>query len=425
MKPTPDNLSGKAVLTLAHVVGMVDMVALPVWIGALIQYYKYSPSQAGITVTLFLLGVVLSSLFFAPRFNRVPRKVATAGGFAVGAVAFFFASQQAVSVSSFQTLALLHAVAGLGVGCALTFTHGSIGRCANPHRLFAVVNVALGMFAVFFLAGMPQLLAQTVASVLFTVIAATMTLAAVVMALAFPVVSAESTLDQHTTCEEPHETLATKMAIPTASWFVIAVVVCLTLNQSMVFAFVERIGADRGFGVDRVNGVLIALGLVNLTPGLLAALLQKKWSPIAVGFAGPIGQATLAVVMTSAAMFMPYAVAVSLFVFMVIFTHNFLFGLLSQLDPSGRAAAATPAMMMLGACIGPALGGGLVQNLGYQGLGWAACAVAFVAVICMLQVRKHLPSAPDTSLSTSAAHASEKSMLTGYEATKSQARRIS
>ena len=395
---TPDALGGKAVLTLAHVVGMVDMVALPVWVGTLIQHYQYSPSQAGVTVTLFLLGVVLSSIFFAPRFNRVPRKVATASGFAVAAVAFFFASQQAVAVSSFYTLALLHALGGLGVGCALTFTHGSIGRSSNPHRLFAVVNIALGIFAVFFLGGMPQLIAHASASILFTVIAATMALAAVVMALAFPVVG-------DVQAAHAFDSNAARQRIPKASWFVIAAVVCLTLNQSMVFAFVERIGSDGGFGMERVNGVLIALGLVNLTPGLLAALLQKKWSPVAVGMAGPIGQAALALVMTSASAFMPYAVSVSLYVFMVIFTHNFLFGLLSRLDPSGRAAAATPAMMMLGACVGPALGGGLVQNLGYQGLGWAACVVAVVAFVAMLQVRRYLPANPCMSATPFTAHA--------------------
>ncbi len=383
---TPDNFSGKAVLTLAHVVGMIDMVALPLWIGALMQHYRYSPTQAGITVTVFLLGVVLASAWFAPRFNRVRRKVAAASGFFVAAAAFLAASQQPVEVASFGVLAALHALAGLGVGCALTFTHGSIGRSSNPHRLFAVVNIVLGVFAVVFLGGMPQLIARLGAPILFFTIAALMGLAAVVMALRFPHVSS--------TASAAHAQVPLAAArIPGAAWFIIAVVMCLTLNQAMVFSFVERIGVERGFGMDHVNAVLIALGLVNLTPGLLAALLQKKWSPVAVGIAGPVGQAALAVTMSSALTFAPYAIAASLYVFMVIFTHTFLFGMLSRLDPSGRAAAATPAMMMVGSCIGPALGGALVQGVGYQGLGWAACVVAAIAVSAMLQVRKHLPAA--------------------------------
>ena len=143
---------------------MVDMVALPVWIGALMQHYRYSPPQAGITVTLFLLGVVLSSLFFAPRVNTLPRRAGAAGGFTLAAVAFFVASRQPVGVAGFELLAVLHAVAGLGVGCALSFTHSSIGRSANPHRLFAVVNIVLGVFAVLFLCGVPQLIQRVAAS---------------------------------------------------------------------------------------------------------------------------------------------------------------------------------------------------------------------------------------------------------------------
>ena len=379
---TPDTASGKAVLTLAHVAGMVDMVALPVWIGALMQHYGDSAPQAGITVTLFLFGVVVASLFCAPRFNRWPRRAACAGGFAVAALAFFVASRQPVAVSSFQALAALHAVAGLGVGCALSFTHGCIGRSANPHRLFAVVNITLGVFAVLFLGGLPQLIARLDASVLFSVIAATMALAAVVMALAFPQLPTLATASPTHAAHAPR--------IPRAAWYAIAVVMCLTLNQAMVFSFVERIGADRGFGAERVNGVLIALGLVNLLPGALAALLQTKLSPIAVGIAGPIGQAVLALTMSSAVSFAPYAVAASCYVFMVIFTHTFLFGLLSRLDPSGRAVAATPAMMMVGSCIGPALGGAIVQGLGYPGLGWAACGVAALAVMATLQVQRQM-----------------------------------
>ena len=108
--------------------------------------------------------------------------------------------------------------------------------------------------------------------------------------------------------------------------------------------------------------------------------------------------------MSNSTGFAPYAVAAAFYVFMVIFTHTFLFGLLSRLDPSGRAVAATPAMMMIGSCIGPALGGAIVQGLGYPGLGWAACVVTALALIAMLQVRRHL-HAPATTPVAHAAHA--------------------
>ena len=64
-------LRGRAGLAIGHVVGMVDMVALPIWVGDLIQNYKFSPSAAGGLVTLFLVGVLSSSLLLAPRFHRI------------------------------------------------------------------------------------------------------------------------------------------------------------------------------------------------------------------------------------------------------------------------------------------------------------------------------------------------------------------
>ena len=377
---TPDTLGGKTVLTLAHVAGMTDMVALPLWIGALMQHYHYSPAQAGLTVTLFLLGVVVASAVLALRFNRLPQRAAAASGFARAAACFALATGQPQTLASGLPLAVLHAVAGLGVGCALTCTHGSIGRSANPHRLFASVNVVLGVFALLFLGGVPQLILQLGAPVLFAVIAVTMALAAAVCAGAFPQTraadvpahAAASTLPQLPQLPKLPQLptlpqLPQLAQLPKATWFVIATVMCLTLNQAMVLRFVERIGAEHGSGMDRVNGVLIALGLVTLTPGVLAALLQKKWSPVAVGIGGRLGQAGLALLMTGSLAFGGYAVAAAFYVFMVIFTHTFLSGLLSRLDPSGRAAA-TPAMMRVGSCIGPARRGAARRG---AGRGWA------------------------------------------------------
>jgi predicted MFS family arabinose efflux permease len=377
-----DSNTGRAVLTLAHVAGMVDMVALPLWVGGLMQHYGYAAPQAGLTVTAFLVAVVVASVWLAPRFNRLPAWANANMGFALAAMAFGIAAARPVGATELPLMLLLHAVAGLGIGCALSITHGCIGRSANPHRLFAAVNVALAVFAIVFLASMPRLVAAFGAPALFMAFSATMGIAAVVALVGFPhersVAVAEAV---------PHR-------LPAAAWLVAGTVVCLTLNQAMVFSFVERIGATQGFGADRVHAVLIALGFVNLLPGALAGLLQKRLSPLTVGLLGPVAQAALALIMSSSTAFEPYAVAAALYVSAVIFTHTFLFGLLSAIDPSGRAVAATPAMMMLGSCTGPALGGVVVHAIGYPGLGWVASAVAAVAVVAMVAARIKLALAP-------------------------------
>ena len=118
-------------------------------------------------------------------------------------------------------------------------------------------------------------------------------------------------------------------------------------------------------------------------------MLQSRLSPLTVGIAGPIIQAGLALVLSHATSFVPFAIAGALFVSVVIFTHTFLFGLLSRIDGSGRGVAGTPAMTMSGSCVGPAAGGLIVSGFGYEGLGWAALILAMVAValLCVLRLR--------------------------------------
>ncbi|MDP9902463.1 MFS transporter [Variovorax ginsengisoli] len=383
----PVGTGGKAVLTIGHMAGMIDLVALPLWVGGLMQYYHFAPEQAGLTVTVFLLGMMASSAVLAPLFNRLPRRQIAAVGYAVAALGFAIIARQPVGVGSLSTMALLHGMAGLGAGSGLSLVHGSMGRTDNPHRLFALVNLAAAVLGIIVFATVPGLIARHGASILFIVLSAVMGVAALFSALAFPDVGGAD-VPPAAAQIEPTADRVSKLI-----WVPIVVVMCLTLNQAMIFAFVERIGAARSFTPGQVQMTLVWLGFVNLVPGPLAALLQKRLSPMSVGIVGPLCQGLLALTLSNSTSFLPYALATAVYVSVVIFSHTFLFGLLSRLDPSGRAVSATPAMTMIGSCLGPALAGFVVAGVGYQALGYVACAVAAVAALLMLWLRIHLRGA--------------------------------
>ena len=57
---TTDSLRGRLALMAAHCAGMVDLVALPLWVGILMSHYRFDPQQAGGVVTLFLVGAVVA-----------------------------------------------------------------------------------------------------------------------------------------------------------------------------------------------------------------------------------------------------------------------------------------------------------------------------------------------------------------------------
>ncbi|MBQ0929509.1 MFS transporter [Ideonella alba] len=373
------SIPGVAALMVAHCAGMVDLVALPVWVGTLIGRYGLDPQQAGLLATLFLAGAVVASSALAPVFHRVSWRLVATAGFAVAAGSFWWASGSA----AFSTLALCHALAGMATGAALSVTHGTIARSAHPHRLFAGVGAALGVFAVVFLGATPPLVERLGGPVLFAVFAGVMAVAAVVSLLAFPV--------PDRALGPAHEDAA-PAPMPRAVWFGIAGIAGMGLVQSMTFSFLERVGTERGFGLAAITGVLVALGVVNLFPAALAGALERRWPARRVLQAGPVLQALLVVVIMNSARFEPYAAAASVFAAVMIFTHTFAFGLLAQLDRSGRALAATPAMLMTGAAIGPILGGTLVKGFGYGALGVAALLIGACALASFL--RLPAPAAP-------------------------------
>ena len=360
---------GMAVLVVGHIAGMVDMVALPLWVGVLMQTHQYTPQMAGLAVTSFLLAVALTSMALSPMFTRLPRRAVAVVGYGLAAGCFYAAAGITAGAGPMSKMLFLHALAGVGVGAGLSMTYGGMGRTPNPHRMFAIAHALLGIFAVGFLGLMPKAIQSIGGHSLFLAFSAIMLVAALVIAIGYPPLGAKDARQEVSHAKIPH-----------AAWLAIAAVIFLTLNYGMTFSFIERVGVERGFAASMVAGVLLALGLINLVPGPLAAVLERRVSAVSVGMIAPAIQALLALVVFNALDFLPYAVAAAFCVFPVMFGHIFLFGLIARLDSSGRATASTPAMVMIGSSAGPLLGGTLVQFLGYTAVGATAVFIALFSI---------------------------------------------
>jgi predicted MFS family arabinose efflux permease len=372
MRTTTTSRAGRLVLMTSHCAGMVDMVALPLWVGTLVAAYLLDPQQAGGLVTLFLLGAVVASMSFAPRFNRMDGRVAATVGFAVASVCFFASAAS----RRFELLALLHVVGGVAAGAGLSFTQGTIGRSANPHRLFGMAGMALGVFAVLLLGTAPHLIARFGGAALFYALGVAMAIAALLAAWGFPVADAET--------QASRSFRESGAKLPSRVWFGIVGVGAMALVQAMVYSFVERMGTDRGFGIAMVSALLVAIGFVNMFPSGLATFLERRLSATIVLCAGPVVQGVLALVITVSDALVPFAVAASVFVAVMLFTHTFAFGVLARMDVTGRVAAATPAMVMVGSAIGPVLGGTLAKLSGYGVIGAAAAVFDVMALVCFV-----------------------------------------
>jgi predicted MFS family arabinose efflux permease len=371
-----DGLKSRISLVLCHCAGMIDIVALPVWVGiVLIGQFGLDPQRAGALATFFLGAAVASSLFFSPRIARIRGTVAVPAGFGLAAAAFFALS----TTRDYGTMAALHVLGGLAVGCALSFTHSAMGSSGNPHRLMAIAFTALSVLSFGFLGGVPQLVHAKGGEVLFVVLGGIMLVAALFAMVGFPVRQVRAPQGAKAAVHAP---------LSRAVWFAMIGTTFMTMSHSMMLSFLERVGVAHGFGQQLVLGVLFAVGVVNLFPGLLAVLFERKVAATAVMLAGPALQGILGLTLTQSPTFALYAVAAAAFPAVMIFTHTFIFGFLAGNDPSTRAVAATPVMAMSGSAIGPLIGGVVAHNLGYASIGWTIAVIASAGIACFWQAQR-------------------------------------
>ena len=362
-------------LLLGHCAGMLDLVALPLWVGAnLIGFYHFDPQKAGLLATAFLLCAVVASMLLAPRYGRLSPKTVTVVGYTVAALAFV--ALATVVGDWYPAMLALHAIGGLGAGSALTMVDGTIGRSDNPHRMFAYGGVAVALFGIVVLGGGPVIIARAGGTALWFVFAGVMGLAALLALAAFPKVPAP-----------PQPADGATRRISRHVWFAIIGMSILCMAHSMIFPFIERMGIERGYGAGLVAGVLASIGFANLIPSPLAALLEQRLRPERAIVGGVVLHMVLVVLVTQVSRLDVYVPLVAILTAPMLFVHTFLFGLMARLDPSGRAVAATPAMLMIGSAVGPALGGTLLVAFGYGGLGIGVAAFGGVAALFFSLIR--------------------------------------
>ena len=376
MSSTEKNL-GRFVLLVGNVAGMVDLVALPLWISGLMQSVKLDPQQAGLQVTLYIFGVFLASVIIAPRFDRIPARLTAASGFALAAVSFFFLQSGVTGLS----MSIAHLAAGIGAGLGLSSVHGTIGRSANPLRLFAIASFGVGAFAIPFFIVMPGLMATGGLGALMMVFGILMLFASVLSAVAFP--TPPVLPEREALIERMARVPFYQSMLPGVALAFLGVALMATA-QAMAFSFVDRLGAWRGFAPELVAGVFIVGGFINFTAPVIAGFLEKKVRASHAAVGALVAHGALTYTAMNASSYPWFAVAAGSFVFFIIFGHTFMFGLISRLDPTGRASSSTPAMLMIGSAIGPVVGGTIVKALGYPTLGVVTALLAFAGALCFV-----------------------------------------
>jgi predicted MFS family arabinose efflux permease len=233
---------------------------------------------------------------------------------------------------------------------------------------------------------MPAMVAKVDGSLFFNVVAVIFAIGAVTALVFFP---ASGAVQQ--SADAPAKP---KLGLPV--WFGLFGLVSMALVYSMTMSFVERVGVHREYGLVLVSTVLTVMAVTKLFPAALAGLLENRVQVKHVLIGAPIVQALACTAIFAVPNVTVYAVAAPIFITTLLFAQVFAFGVISRLEPTGRATALSPSIMMVGSGVGPFLGGSLIKAFGYPSLAGAGCLVALCAIGFFSRLLVHRATAAKT-----------------------------
>lgn len=364
--------------------GLLGFDTLPIVLGAVVDRVGLSEGHAGLIASLELAGMAASALLLAPRMGVLPlRALALAGaGLALSAHA------ASTLASGFAALAAARALAGLAEGALVAAGNALLATSVDPDRLAARMQIVAGLAAACVLSGLPHAVDVAGQRGAFGAMALLVLACVPILALIPPAARVARS-------RPPTEITAGRASTVLAAAFLLAA------GEGALWAFLERMGVRAGLSAASIGFVLGATTLVGLLGAGLAVWQGTRFGRRAPITAGIACQAASCWVVAHATTPGAYLAATLGYGLSFFFVQPYLVGTAAVMDPRGRIVAAYAGAGLVGAAIGPALGGALVQRFSYPALGWQLAVASAAAIALLLPVATQLDRVSDQSRSSS------------------------
>jgi predicted MFS family arabinose efflux permease len=300
-----------------------------------------------------LLASAVAAIAVAGWLTRRSRR-ATAG---LGLGLVVAAQLLSMAELDFVPLLALRALAGLGAGLAAAASTAAAAGTTNPERVFASASFVTAILGAITIGPIGMAIGAYGAAGAFAI-------AAVVTFLVFPLLAglpAPIVARPEVVGERDGQHVVAAVAV-------LAALFAFMLGQNAVWGFTARIGQSAGLSVEAVSWILGATAFAGLAGAAVAATLgasRGRTVPILLAIAGTV--VSVFVLVTSATS-MAFILANATWTFLFAFSMPYFIGTLAALDPSGRWAAMGTGVAGIGAALGPAAVGRIVEATGYGSL---------------------------------------------------------
>jgi predicted MFS family arabinose efflux permease len=174
-----------------------------------------------------------------------------------------------------------------------------------------------------------------------------------------------------------------------------AIMVCLAMTiffarDSALWGFAQEIGRRTGMEDQAIGAVLGMTGVIGLLGALAVAILNVRFGRLIPMISGLVVVTILSLVICLTSDAMVFSVGIVFWQAATFFAVPYIFGMAAELDPQGRVIAACGGCLLLGASLGPAIAGVLIDLGGYNAIAIFIAVAMTVAIALAVKVNHGL-----------------------------------
>jgi MFS transporter, DHA1 family, inner membrane transport protein len=363
--------------------GALTMLMTPAFIAGYLSSGRLSNTEASTLTSVELAGMTVAVILTSFVIARVDRRACLAAGLLIAALGHL----ASILVVSYPVLVVVRTLAGVGVGIAYTVAVAALSATRLPDRNFGIAITSNQLSVTLLLALLSWLgLDQGYRVVIGVVLGFTL-----LMGLGVGWFPRGAPL--RAAANAGMGTQASSSTLPGVLGLVGMFLFLVAVGE--VWPIVGPIAQSHGIGSAAVGSALAIAGLAGISAGLLVSLIGSRFGRLVPLIVGTVGLACAMLTLLIASDGKSLVMSTSLIMFFWIFSIQYYLGSQSALDPSGRLAVLSSAMMPFGLAAGQAMANSMTASTAYSSTIMGS-AVTFGLALATTLFGIHLKVAPLT-----------------------------
>ncbi len=349
------------------VVATCTYLVAPSYVQGLVEYLDLTEEEAGYLVAFEVFGFALTTILM----NFIVKHFDWRRLISVFAIIATIGNLLSAPLDSFQSLAVMRFITGIGSGGLMSLTLTMMGLTKNPDRNFGYIVVGTVIYSA---------LATFIAPVAFQSVgmSGVMIFFALYCASALLFVkdlphSKEERIDGPNDYVGQFSSTIKFLAL--SGYFLFAT------GFGMVFAYLFILGISAGIAEQAVANTLTFSMFIGIPGALMAVVVHSKFGrlkPLGISIVGVIGSVLIFLDINA---FIYYFAAICLFAFAANVVPPYAFAVMAELDHTGKLVTINASLQITGWAIGPALSAYILGIAGFTAVNVTATLLFILSLV--------------------------------------------